>query len=209
MLAADVADPDDVTRVLTTIRTRTCRRWPASCTPRVSSRIHLAARHGRCRSGPRVRGKGLGCLASERSCSGHAAGLLPAAPRRSPRCGGPGARSSTPRPMRSSTGWPGGCASGASRRPASTSASGRQAWVIGRPGKQLELLGIRTMSPADALAGMAELIAASAPHGMVARIDWPRFLPFQQLQRKRPLLAQIERELPETAAVPTSSGRHH
>ena len=52
------------------------------------------------------------------------------------------------------------------------------------------VLGIRTLSSADALAGMAELIAASAPHGMVARIDWTRFVPFQQLQRKRSLLAK-------------------
>ena len=72
----------------------------------------------------------------------------------------------------------------------------------------LDVLGIRTMSPADALAGMAELIAASAPHGMVARIDWPRFLPFEQLRRKRSFLAQIEREMPETAVVPVSVRDH-
>ena len=66
--------------------------------------------------------------------------------------------------------------------------------------EQLDVIGIRTLSSADALAGMAELITSSAPHGMVARIDWTRFVPFQQLRRKRPLLANIERELPETAA---------
>ena len=68
------------------------------------------------------------------------------------------------------------------------------------------MVGLRTMSPAEALAGMAELIAASAPQGMVARIDWPRFLQFQELRRKRPFLSEIEREMPETAAVPMSSG---
>ncbi|WP_319454754.1 MULTISPECIES: SDR family NAD(P)-dependent oxidoreductase [unclassified Mycobacterium] len=71
--------------------------------------------------------------------------------------------------------------------------------------EQLDMVGIRTMSSADALAGMAELITSSAPHGMVARIDWSRFVPFQQMQRKRSLLSNIERELPETAAIPTSS----
>ena len=47
--------------------------------------------------------------------------------------------------------------------------------------EQLEILGIRTLPSADALAGMAELITSSAPHGMVARFDWTRFVPFQQL----------------------------
>ena len=40
---------------------------------------------------------------------------------------------------------------------------------------------------------------------MVARFDWTRFVPFQQLWRKRALLANIERELPETAVLATSS----
>ncbi len=82
-------------------------------------------------------------------------------------------------------------------------------WPNGMGGQEtrevLEALGVRTMAPAEALAGMGELIAASAPHGIVARIEWRRFLQFQQLQRKRPLLAQIEHELPEAAVVPTSS----
>ncbi len=71
--------------------------------------------------------------------------------------------------------------------------------------EQLDILGIRTLSSADALAGMAELVTSSTPHGMVARFDWPRFVPFQQLFRRRSLLANIERELPETAAIPTAS----
>ena len=73
-------------------------------------------------------------------------------------------------------------------------------------GDLLEMVGLRTMSPAEALAGMAELVAASAPQGVVARIDWPRFLPFQGLRRKRPFLSEIEREMPEAAEVPVSSG---
>ena len=75
----------------------------------------------------------------------------------------------------------------------------------GETRKQLDVLGIRTLSSADALAGMAELITSSAPHGMVARFDWSRFVRFQQLQRRRSLLTNIERELPETAVIPTSS----
>ena len=70
--------------------------------------------------------------------------------------------------------------------------------------EQLDVLGIRTMSSADALAGMAELITGSEPHGMVARIDWARFLAFQQLQIKRAFLVQIEREIPEAALLPGS-----
>ena len=44
--------------------------------------------------------------------------------------------------------------------------------------------GSETLSPADALAGMAELMVASSAgriHGVVARIDWARFLPLYQL----------------------------
>ena len=71
---------------------------------------------------------------------------------------------------------------------------------------QLDRRGVQSLAPADALAGMAELTVASAAHGIVARIDWARFLPVYQLQRKRSLLAQLEREVPETAAAPTPSG---
>jgi acyl transferase domain-containing protein/NADPH:quinone reductase-like Zn-dependent oxidoreductase/acyl carrier protein len=69
---------------------------------------------------------------------------------------------------------------------------------------QLDRRGVQSLSPADALAGMAELMLVSAPHGIVARIDWARFLPVYQLQGKRSFLAQLEREVPETAAAATS-----
>ncbi|MDT5019150.1 MAG: hypothetical protein QOD39_5310, partial [Mycobacterium sp.] len=72
--------------------------------------------------------------------------------------------------------------------------------------EQLDVLGIRMLSPSEALAGMAELIAGSEPYGMVARIDWARFLPFQQLQRKRAFLAHIEREVPEVAMGSVAAG---
>ena len=43
---------------------------------------------------------------------------------------------------------------------------------------QLNKRGVRTLSPADALAGMADVMAAlHSGHGIVARIDWARFLP--------------------------------
>ena len=70
---------------------------------------------------------------------------------------------------------------------------------------QLEYIGVRPLSSVDALAGMVELITSSAPHGMVARIDWTRFVPLEQQQRKRSLLSNIARELPETVAISTSA----
>ena len=60
------------------------------------------------------------------------------------------------------------------------------------------------MSPADALAGLADLLASSAKgaaQGVVARIDWARFLPLYQQAGRRAFLAELEREVP--GAVPT------
>ncbi len=79
---------------------------------------------------------------------------------------------------------------------------------------QLDRRGVRTLSPADALAGMAELMVASSgqkagqgvAQGVVARIDWASFLPLYQLAGKRSFLAQLEREVPESAPAPTPSG---
>lgn len=71
--------------------------------------------------------------------------------------------------------------------------------------------GVRTLSPADALAGMADVIAASAAQGVaqgvVARIDWARFLPLYQQAGKRSLLAELAGEIPDFAPAPTASGR--
>lgn len=72
--------------------------------------------------------------------------------------------------------------------------------------------GVRTLSPTDALAGMADLMAASSARvpaqgpvqGIVARIDWARFLPLYQQAGRRSFLAELERELPESA--PSLSG---
>ena len=68
--------------------------------------------------------------------------------------------------------------------------------------------GIRTLSPTDALTGLADLLADPGPaQGVVARIDWARFLPIYQQTGRRSLMAELERELPQTASAPTASGK--
>ncbi|HUB53732.1 MAG TPA: type I polyketide synthase, partial [Mycobacterium sp.] len=71
--------------------------------------------------------------------------------------------------------------------------------------------GIKTLSPADALAGLADLIAVSgeqgAAQGVVARVDWARFLPLYQQAGRRAFLAELEREVPSAAPVTTASGK--
>ncbi len=67
---------------------------------------------------------------------------------------------------------------------------------------RLEQRGVRTLSPADALAGLADVVAASAQgsaQGVVARIDWARFLPLYQQAGRRAFLAELEREVPDAA----------
>ncbi|MGO9225551.1 type I polyketide synthase, partial [Mycobacterium sp.] len=71
---------------------------------------------------------------------------------------------------------------------------------------QLDKRGVRPLSPADALAGMADVMAGSSAQGVVARIDWASFLPLYQMAGKRGFLAELEREAPESAPAPTSSG---
>ncbi|PRC46254.1 hypothetical protein C6A85_91015, partial [Mycobacterium sp. ITM-2017-0098] len=70
---------------------------------------------------------------------------------------------------------------------------------------RLDQRGVRTLSPADALAGLADVVAASdgqgAAQGVVARMDWTRFLPLYQQAGRRAFLAELESELPD--AVPT------
>ncbi|MCV7103547.1 type I polyketide synthase [Mycobacterium palustre] len=69
--------------------------------------------------------------------------------------------------------------------------------------------GVRTLSPADALAGLADVMAGSsergAAQGVVARIDWARFLPLYQQAGKRAFLAELQREVPDSAP-PGASG---
>jgi acyl transferase domain-containing protein/D-arabinose 1-dehydrogenase-like Zn-dependent alcohol dehydrogenase/acyl carrier protein len=76
---------------------------------------------------------------------------------------------------------------------------------------RLDKRGVRTLSPADALAGLADVMAASSAHGavqgVVARIDWARFLPLYQQAGRRAFLAELEREVPDVAPAPTASGK--
>lgn len=58
-------------------------------------------------------------------------------------------------------------------------------------------LGVAPLSPAPTLEGMAKLIASPAPYGILAKIDWPRFLPYQLMLRKRNFHARIAPEVPE------------
>lgn len=71
--------------------------------------------------------------------------------------------------------------------------------------------GIRTLAPADALAGMADLMGASSAQGtvqgVVARVDWARFLPLYQQAGRRSFLAELEREVPAVVSAPTASGK--
>ncbi|MDT5209780.1 MAG: hypothetical protein QOF67_2195, partial [Mycobacterium sp.] len=66
--------------------------------------------------------------------------------------------------------------------------------------------GVKTLPPADALAGMAELMVASAAHGVVAKIDWARFLPLYQQAGERAFLAEVQREVPESGSAAITSG---
>ena len=79
----------------------------------------------------------------------------------------------------------------------------------------LEKRGVRTLSPADALAGLADVAATASAQGpaqgVVARIDWATFLPLYQQAGRRAFLSEVEREVPAVAAegaqVVTASGR--
>ena len=72
---------------------------------------------------------------------------------------------------------------------------------------RLDQRGVRTLSPADALAGMADLMSASSVQGTVARIDWARFLPLYQQAGRRSFLAELEREVPDLAPTLTPAGK--
>ncbi len=76
---------------------------------------------------------------------------------------------------------------------------------------RLDKRGVKTLSPADALAGLADVVAASsaegAAQGVVARIDWARFLPLYEQAGRRGFLAELEREVPDMASAPTASGK--
>lgn len=86
-------------------------------------------------------------------------------------------------------------------------------WMSGSSGMadeearaQLKRRGVVALGPGDALAGMAELMVTHSAQGVVARIDWARFLPLYQQAGKRSFLAELERELPEAASAATTTG---
>ncbi len=62
--------------------------------------------------------------------------------------------------------------------------------------EELDKRGVRPLSPADALAGMADVMAGSSAQGVVARIDWAKFLPLYQMAGKRAFLSELQREVP-------------
>ncbi|MFZ0833962.1 MAG: SDR family NAD(P)-dependent oxidoreductase, partial [Mycobacterium sp.] len=84
-------------------------------------------------------------------------------------------------------------------------------WSVGMADSEsrarLDQRGVHTLSPADALAGMADVVAASSAQGVVARIDWARFLPLYQQAGRRAFLAELEREVPTqlTAVAPSAT----
>ncbi|MHC9295312.1 SDR family NAD(P)-dependent oxidoreductase [Mycobacterium sp. LTG2003] len=92
-------------------------------------------------------------------------------------------------------------------------------WSAGMADEQartrLEQRGIRTLAPADALVGLADAVsAADAPgpaQGVVARVDWTRFLPLYQQAGRRAFLSELERELPaplmQTSSTVTPAGK--
>ncbi|KWX56762.1 type I polyketide synthase, partial [Mycobacterium sp. NAZ190054] len=72
---------------------------------------------------------------------------------------------------------------------------------------RLDQRGVRTLSPADALAGLADAATSDGvAQGVVARIDWARFLPLYQQTGRRAFLAEFEREVPDATPAPTPSG---
>ncbi|ART72979.1 polyketide synthase [Mycobacterium dioxanotrophicus] len=74
--------------------------------------------------------------------------------------------------------------------------------------KRLEQRGIRTLSPADALAGLADVVTSRSAQGVVARVDWARFLPLYQQAGRRAFLAELEREVPtQLSAAPSGTGK--
>ncbi|WAJ43665.1 SDR family NAD(P)-dependent oxidoreductase [Mycobacterium sp. Aquia_216] len=80
---------------------------------------------------------------------------------------------------------------------------------------RLDQRGVQTMSPADALAGLADVVAAvkassaTSAQGVVARIDWARFLPLYQQAGRRAFLSELEREVPDAVPAVAPSGKTH
>ncbi|MDH6243369.1 type I polyketide synthase [Mycobacterium sp. OTB74] len=75
---------------------------------------------------------------------------------------------------------------------------------------QLDRRGVRTLRPADALAGMADAMAADGTdrpaQAVVARLDWARFLPIYLQAGPRALLAGLAAEVPESVSAVGATG---
>ncbi|GAY16417.1 type I polyketide synthase [Mycobacterium sp. shizuoka-1] len=75
---------------------------------------------------------------------------------------------------------------------------------------QLDRRGIRTLTPSDALAGMADAIVTAGAQGpaqaVVARMDWARSLPIYLQAGRRELLAEVAREVPESVSASGPAG---
>ncbi|MBY0286514.1 MAG: SDR family NAD(P)-dependent oxidoreductase [Mycobacteriaceae bacterium] len=69
---------------------------------------------------------------------------------------------------------------------------------------RLDQRGVKTLSPSEALVGLADVVSASSAHGVVARIDWSRFLPLYQQAGRRAFLSELEREVPTSPTAATS-----
>lgn len=67
---------------------------------------------------------------------------------------------------------------------------------------RLDQRGVKTLSPADALAGLSDVVSTSSTQGVVARIDWARFLPLYHQAGKRAFLARLEDEVPPELTAP-------
>ncbi len=70
---------------------------------------------------------------------------------------------------------------------------------------QLQRRGVQALSPAEALAGMTDVVVAGPAQAVVARIDWARFLPVYLQAGRRALLSEMAREIPEALPVAADS----
>ena len=84
-------------------------------------------------------------------------------------------------------------------------------WSAGMADEQsrarLAQRGVQTLSPADALAGLADVATTTSGHGVVARIDWARFLPLYQQAGQRAFLAEMQHGLPAQPVATGPSGK--
>ncbi|MEH3141030.1 MAG: SDR family NAD(P)-dependent oxidoreductase [Mycobacterium kyogaense] len=71
---------------------------------------------------------------------------------------------------------------------------------------RLEERGVVTLSPTDALAGLADAVAGGDAQAVVARVDWARFLPLYEQTGRRGFLTELNQELPQQISVVTAGG---